>query len=74
MALTSAQLQSFLDTLDTAILTGAKVVRFQDRTIEYQSVSDMYAARVDGQAKLDALANTIQTRQHRVYTEKGWAD
>ena len=74
MALTAAQLQSFLDTLDTAILTGARVVRFQDRTIEYQSVKDMYAARVDGQAQLDALNGTMPVRQYRVYTNKGWAD
>jgi hypothetical protein len=74
MALTATQLQGFLDALDTAILTGARVVRFQDRTIEYQTVADMYAARVDGQAKLDTLNATVQVRQHRVYTDKGWAD
>ena len=74
MALTAAQLQSFLDNLDTAILTGAREVRFQDRTIVYQSVADMYAARVDGQAQLDTLNWTVQTRQRRVYTDKGWGN
>lgn len=60
--------QATLDALDLAIATGVKVVRFQDRTIEYASVDEMIKA-----------ANYIRTllypaginRQVRVYSNKG---
>ena len=37
-------LQAEYDTLLLAIGQGVKVVRFQDRTVEYQSINDMIKA------------------------------
>jgi hypothetical protein len=36
--------QATLDALNMAIASGVKVVRFQDRTIEYASIDDMIKA------------------------------
>jgi hypothetical protein len=63
---------SDLATVDAAIASGAKVVRFQDRTIEYQSISDLMKARTEINNYLMSLTTPPPTRQIRIFTEKGW--
>lgn len=62
-------------TLQAAIGSGAKVVRFQDRTVEYQTTDEMIKA---ANYLYQILASTGQlpgvnrfTRQIRMYTNKG---
>lgn len=74
MPATAAELQADIDVLDTAIRTGARVVRFQDRTTEYRSIAEMLVARNAAQTQLDLLNNIVRVRQTRMYTNKGWDD
>jgi len=62
MAFTQAQ----LDSLDEAIVSGALIVHFQDRSITYRSLKDLLTARGVVAAALDT---TI--RQVRVETKTG---
>lgn len=61
--------------LQSAIALGARTVRFQDRTVEYQSVSDMIKAAsymyllLAGQGLIPGVNGV--TRQIRMYTNKG---
>lgn len=64
--------QADLANLDAAIATGAKVVRFQDRTVEYQSTDAMMAARTTINNFLNANNTPPITRQIRCFTEKGF--
>lgn len=64
--------QTDLANLDAAIATGAKVVRFQDRTVEYQSTDAMMAARTTINNFLNANSAPPITRQIRCFTEKGF--
>jgi hypothetical protein len=61
--------------LQEAIGLGARVVRFQDRTIEYQSVDEMIKAANYLYLKLASTGGipgvTGVTRQIRAYTNKG---
>lgn len=61
--------------LQEAIGLGAKVVRFQDRTIEYPSIDDMIKASNYLYLKLAATGGipgvTGVNRQIRTYTNKG---
>jgi len=63
---------SDLATIDAAIASGAKTVRFQDRTIEYQSIKDLMDARTTINNYLMSLTTPPPTRQIRVFTDKGW--
>ncbi len=64
MAFTQAQ----LDALDDAIATGAKEVRFQDRTVVYNSTDELIKAR---NLVSTILNSDSMVRQTRVYTTKG---
>lgn len=62
--------QSDIDALEAVIKTGGKVVRFQDRTVEYQTTGEMLKA-------LALMTGSITTsppirRQTRIYTSSGW--
>lgn len=61
-----------LSTIDAAIASGAKMVRFQDRTIEYQSIADLMKARTEINNYLMSQSSPPPTRQIRVFTDKGW--
>ena len=62
--------------LKSAIGMGAKVVRFQDRTIEYQSTEEMIMAanylyqQLAAQGLIPGLTGGM-TRQYRAFTNKG---
>jgi hypothetical protein len=62
-------------TLQAAIATGAKVVRFQDRTIEYQSTDEMLKAAnylyllLAAQGAIPGVSGV--NRSIRTYTNKG---
>jgi hypothetical protein len=62
-------------TLQAAIASGAKVVRFQDRTVEYQSIDEMIKASNYLYLQLAASGNipgvTGVNRSIRTYTNKG---
>jgi len=62
--------QSDLDAIDAAIKAGVSEVRYQDRTVKYQSIKDMMEARTLIVTELNVGAQTI--RQSRVYTDRGW--
>lgn len=60
--------------LQQAIAVGARVVRFQDRTIEYQSTDDMIKAAnyINGLINSGGVTSAgSQYRQIRFYTNKG---
>lgn len=59
-------------TLQSAIASGAKVVRFQDRTIEYNSIDEMIKA-ANYMYLLLAAQGLLPGghRQIRMYTNKG---
>lgn len=65
-------LQAQYDALIMAIATGVKVVRFQDRTIEYASVDEMIKAANFIYQLLSAQGvGPGVTRQIRMYSNKG---
>ena len=68
MALTSIQLQSQLDALDTAINSGVLSVRYQDREEVFQTTDKLIMARdrLYGQ-----LYGRVTVRQVRMSTSKG---
>jgi hypothetical protein len=60
------------NTLQEAIGLGARTVRFQDRTIEYQSIDEMIKASNYLYLKLASTgALPGVNRQIRMYTNKG---
>jgi hypothetical protein len=69
------QLQTQYDALQDAIGLGARTVRFQDRTIEYQSVDEMIKAANYLYLQLASTGGipgvTGVKRQIRMYTDKG---
>lgn len=62
--------QAGLATLQAAIAAGAKVVKFSDRTVEYQSIQDMLTALSAIQQYLAPQNTTV--RQIRVFGQSGW--
>ena len=68
--------QATLDALNAAIASGVRSVRFQDRTVEYQSIDDMIkaASYIYGLLYPGAGAGAAGAggyRQVRFYTNKG---
>jgi len=64
--------QETLLTLQQAIASGVRTVRFQDRTIEYASIDDLIkAANYLQQLLAGQGAITGAHRQIRLYTNKG---
>jgi len=61
-----------LVSISQAISSGALEVRFSDRTIRYNTISDLLKARQVIQAYLDAQNGTVRIRQTRIYTDGGW--
>ncbi|HEY1898137.1 MAG TPA: hypothetical protein VGG62_17790 [Terracidiphilus sp.] len=62
--------QATLDALNMAIATGVRVVRFQDRTVEYPTIDEMIKAA----NYINQLLNPSGSgsyRQIRCYTNKG---
>ena len=64
-------LQAQYDALQLAIATGVRVVRFQDRTVEYASVDDMIKAANYIYQLLYPAGSLGGRRQIRFYTNKG---
>lgn len=60
-----------LERIETAIASGALEVRFSDRSVRYQSMTDLLRARSEIIKVLDAAASTRPVRQIRVYSGKG---
>lgn len=61
-----------LATLDAAIASGVKRVRFQDREQEYQDVKSMILARTELVNYLAQQSGPPQVRIVRIYTRSGW--
>lgn len=72
MALTLTQLQTMRDALVTAIASGRLEIRFENRSVKYQSTADMKTALGLLDGEIATAANTNPTRQIRMYTESGW--
>jgi hypothetical protein len=65
-------LQAQLDALQLAIAGGVRTVRFQDRTVEYQSINDMIkAANYIYLLLYPSGGPNGGYRQVRMYTNKG---
>lgn len=69
MALTADQLQARIDSLETAIASGALIVQHGTSRIQYRSISDMLKAIQRLQAQLDAL-NGVTPRPRVNYIEQ----
>ena len=65
MAFTTADLAA----IDTAIKTGARLVRFQDRQQEFQNTEEMLKIRSIIQSQLNP---TTTVRQVRMFTDSGF--
>ena len=75
MALDLATLQARRDTLKLAILTGQTSVAFEDRRVQYRSVSEMFQTLhwVNGEIeKLEGTVPSQRSRQIRMVTRDGW--
>ena len=55
--------QADLDALTKAISSGQKVVRLNNRTIEYQSVAQMLLAKVDIIKSIERQSLTVQRKR-----------
>jgi hypothetical protein len=64
--------QTDLDNINSAISSGALEVRFSDRTIRYQTTSDLIKARLMIEDELAAPNSTPFIRQHRVIPSDGF--
>jgi hypothetical protein len=63
--------QTDLDSIEAAIATGAKRVRYQTHEVEYQSISDMLRARDVIKAAIEPDSNSARTtvaRFHRGFS------
>lgn len=58
--------QSDLDALEKAIATGVLTVRYADRSVTYQTLSDLMRARDLVKAELNVAAGTPRKRVIRV--------
>jgi len=63
--------QTQLDALDAAIASGAREVRFQDRTVVYQSLAAMLQARTLLYSSLNPAGSAKPIRQIRMYGDSG---
>jgi hypothetical protein len=63
MALTSTQLETMKDALQTAMFKGITRVTFQDRTVDYATVGDMRKALSDLNDELASVTSTVPTRR-----------
>lgn len=64
--------QTDLDTIDEAIASGVKRVKFADREIEFNSVEDLRTARTEILNGLSTNAGRQPVRMVRMYTGKGY--
>lgn len=64
--------QTDLDTLDAAIATGVRKVRYADREVEYQSIPDMLIARTELVNTLSKTNGPKQVRMVQIYTRSGF--
>ena len=58
--------------IDAAIASGVKSVRFEDKTVEYQSIADLKAARTEILIYLGSQNSQAPVRQLRTFTDKGF--
>jgi hypothetical protein len=65
---TVQQLQALRD----ALASGARLVRFGDRSIEYRSIEELERAIATAEAELGINNGTPPVRQIRVHTSKGF--
>lgn len=73
MALTIEQLEAKRDALVSAIAAGVLEISVGDKTIRYQSVSEMRSAKtvVESEMTLVSAPTTKRVRQIRLYSTKG---
>ncbi len=63
--------QTDLDAIETAIAKGERLVRFNDRTVEYRSVAELLTARDAIKSDLTQQSNsTRRPRMFRVRTSR----
>lgn len=63
MALTAED----IDTLDRAISSGERIVRFADRTVEYRSIDELIKARNAIESELITAQTPRRARVSRLY-------
>lgn len=63
-----------LASIDAAIASRAKSVRFADREVTYRSTAELIQARTLILNYLNTQSGSAPVRQSRVFTNKGWSD
>lgn len=58
--------------INRAIASGSNTVKFADREVRYQSLSDLLKVRQIIRDYLNASTGITTRRQIRVHTDKGW--
>lgn len=73
MALTTQQLEAKRDALISAIAAGVTEISVGDKTVRYQSISEMRSALavVESEMSLVSTSTTKRVRQIRMYSTKG---
>lgn len=58
--------------LDAAISSGALIVHYQDRSVEYRSADDLLKLRAAIKQAISLASGPAIIRQGRIYTRQGW--
>lgn len=61
-----------LQRIDDAIASGTKIVKYQDREVEYPSITELLAAKAAIEQALAVQNGTTQIRMVQMYTKSGW--
>ena len=65
--------QADLDAIEEAIASGEKTVQFQDRSVTYRNLDELFRARDAIKASLGSAGGDLpQPRQVRLQTRSGW--
>lgn len=70
MAKTLSELEAKLETLEDAMTSGTLRVKYADREVWYQSVSEMMKARSLLVSKIDKLKNKSRPQRIQACTDK----
>lgn len=71
MPYTESELETIVETLETALARGEQTVQFSDRSVTYRTVADLRSALAYFQSLLDQL-NGGRSKQSRGYASKGF--
>ncbi len=61
-----------LATIEAAIASGVRKIKFSDREMEFPSIAELRATRQDIQNYLSSVSGVPQVRMVRMYTRNGF--